>query len=257
MALFAAGGGIGDQLAGEIEREGLAYRRTDVAGATRMSVHVGEQRSGALYRFVMPGPELSMADGDSLLEGFSSLVTPDTLAVASGSLPAGLGEDFWARLADRANRAGCRLLLDTSSGIAAALSRGVFLLRQNQDEAINLSGKDMEWPQETADWAASLVRRGGCEIAVITHGAEGAIMVTGNARLHLAPPKVKAVSAVGAGDSFMGAFCFELARGGTPPEALRLAVAAAAAALLTPGTELARKEDIERLLADCPAPQPL
>jgi len=257
MALFAAGGGIGNQLVAVIEREGLAYRRIDIGGETRMSVHVDEELTGALYRFVMPGPQLSAAEGQSLLDRFSSEATPDALAVASGSLPPGLDEEFWARLAETAARVGCRVLLDTSSGIAAALEEGVFLLRQDHDEAARLSGKEMSWPTETADWASGLVERGAAEIVIITHGAEGALMVTADERIALTPPKVKAVSAVGAGDSFMGALCFGLARNGEPADALRLAVTAAAAALLTPGTELCRKQDVERLLKDCPAPEAL
>ncbi len=257
MALFAAGGGIGNQLVAVIEREGLAYRRIDIASETRMSIHVDEVRTGALYRFVMPGPEVSATEGKSLLDRFSSEVTPDALTVASGSLPPGLDEGFWARLGEEAGRAGSRLLLDTSNGIAAALDKGVFLLRQDHDEVMRLRGKDMDWPKETADWASRLVARGAAEIVIITHGAEGALMVTANERIALMPPKVDGISAVGAGDSFMGALCFELARGGTPAHALRLAVTAAAAALLTPGTELCRKADVERLLDVCPAPRPV
>ena len=257
MALFAAGGGVGDQLVRVIEREGLAYRRIDIAGETRMSIHVDEVLTGALYRFVMPGPRLSATEGKSLLDRFSSEVTPDALTVASGSLPPGLDEGFWARLAQEAGRAGSRLLLDTSNGIAAALDTGVFVLRQDHDEVMRLRGKDMDWPQETADWASGLVGRGAAEIVIITRGAEGALMVTASERIALVPPKVDGISAVGAGDSFVGALCFELARGGTPAHALRLAVTAAAAALLTPGTELCRKADVERLLDVCPAPRPV
>jgi 6-phosphofructokinase 2 len=134
VALFAAGGDVGDQLVAVIGREGLAYQRIDIAGETRMSIHVDEERTGALYRFVMPGPALSAAEGRSLLDRFSSQATPGALAVASGSLPPGLDDGFWARLADEAERAGCHLLLDTSSGIAAALDKGVFLLRQDHEK---------------------------------------------------------------------------------------------------------------------------
>lgn len=255
LALFTVGSGIGHQLAAEVEREGIAYDSIVIANETRMSVHVDEERSGDLYRFVMPGPVVSATEGRRLLDRFAAETTPDVLAVASGSLPPGLDQVFWADLVDEAARAGCRILLDTSNGIAAALDKGVFLLRQDHDEATRLSGKDMDWPGETADWASGLVARGAAEIVIVTHGGDGALMVTASERLALAPPQVEALSAVGAGDSFMGALCVELARDGQPADALRLAVTAATAALLTPGTELCSKEDIERLLELCPAPE--
>jgi 6-phosphofructokinase 2 len=62
--------------------------------------------------------------------------------------------------------------------------------------------------------------------------------------------RVQLVSAVGAGDSFLGAMVWALASGHGPKEALRHGVAAGSAALLTPATDLCHKEDVERLLSD-------
>jgi 6-phosphofructokinase 2 len=54
-------------------------------------------------------------------------------------------------------------------------------------------------------------------------------------------------SAIGAGDSFMGGMCAGLVRGQSVSEAGTLGMAAAAATLLTPGTELCHPQDVERL----------
>lgn len=59
---------------------------------------------------------------------------------------------------------------------------------------------------------------------------------------------VETRSAVGAGDSFLGAMVFGLAKGMVVDEAFRLGIAAGAAAVLTPGTGLCDPEDVERLL---------
>ena len=56
-------------------------------------------------------------------------------------------------------------------------------------------------------------------------------------------------SAVGAGDSMVGAIVLRLARGSELREAVRFGMAAGAAAMMTPGTELCRREDVERLYA--------
>jgi 6-phosphofructokinase 2 len=68
--------------------------------------------------------------------------------------------------------------------------------------------------------------------------------------LRLRGPKVKAVSAVGAGDSFVAAMTFALARRQSVEDAFMLGMAAGAAAVLTHGTQLCRREDIERLHAE-------
>jgi 6-phosphofructokinase 2 len=57
----------------------------------------------------------------------------------------------------------------------------------------------------------------------------------------------KTRSAVGAGDSFVGALVLQLADDRPPEEAYRYALAAGAAALMTPATELCRPRDVEHL----------
>jgi 6-phosphofructokinase 2 len=54
-------------------------------------------------------------------------------------------------------------------------------------------------------------------------------------------------SKVGAGDSMVGGIAFALARKDPLDEAVRFGVAAGAAAVMTPGTELCRKVDTQRL----------
>ena len=62
--------------------------------------------------------------------------------------------------------------------------------------------------------------------------------------------RVEVVSAVGAGDSFLGGMVAALAEGERLEHAFKLAVAAGVAAVMSPGTELCREEDVRRLLGD-------
>jgi 6-phosphofructokinase 2 len=248
IALFTAGGGIGDEVAGLLEQEGVPSERQHIAGETRQSLHVLDEESGELFRFVMPGPNLTEAECQALLGRLRKLATGGGMIVGSGSLPPGLGDDFWARAAKIAKEAGCRFLLDSSHGVMSAMEGGLFLVRQNLRELRALTGKVMSWPDEVAEWSREQIGRGACEIVVVTRGADGALLVTADERVHLAPPKVETKSAVGAGDSFMAGLCLGLSRGETPRHALRLAVVTAAATMITPGTELCRKEDVDRLL---------
>jgi 6-phosphofructokinase 2 len=61
---------------------------------------------------------------------------------------------------------------------------------------------------------------------------------------------VKAASAVGAGDSFVAGMVHAFGKGLSAAEAFRFGMAAGAAAVLTPGTGLARADDINRLYRD-------
>jgi len=249
LALFTAGGAVGDELTAMLGAEGIPAELQHIAGQTRESLHVLDEASGELFRFVMPGPALTEAEGNAFLGRLEQLARPGGLIVGSGSLPPGLGEAFWSRASALVKRLGCQFLLDSAHGVSETLESGLYLLRQNLDEMCNVAGAKLSWPDEAATWSREQIGRGACEVVVITSGAEGALLVTKDDRVRLAPPKVETKSAVGAGDSFMGGLCLGLANGQAPRDALRLAVATAAATMITPATELCRKEDVDRVLA--------
>jgi len=74
-------------------------------------------------------------------------------------------------------------------------------------------------------------------------------LVTAGEALRAAPLQIEVASAVGAGDSFLGGLMAALAAGQSTKEAFRMAVAAGSAAVMSPGTELCREDDVRRLLA--------
>ncbi len=84
----------------------------------------------------------------------------------------------------------------------------------------------------------------------LTLGEDGALLVTADGAWRAAPLRVEVVSAVGAGDSFLGGMVAALAEGERIEHAFKLAVAAGVAAVMSPGTELCREEDVRRLLGD-------
>ena len=89
----------------------------------------------------------------------------------------------------------------------------------------------------------------------VSLGADGALLATEAGCLRLRAPRVKPRSAVGAGDSFVGAMTLGLAQGRTPEDAFALAVATGTATVLTMGTELCRREDVLRIYRQIKAEQ--
>jgi len=72
-------------------------------------------------------------------------------------------------------------------------------------------------------------------------------MVSREGHEHIQPPTVPIISKVGAGDSTVAGIVLSLARGNALRDAVRFGVAVGAAAVMTPGTELCRREDAERI----------
>jgi 6-phosphofructokinase 2 len=252
IALYAIGGLTGGRLRALIDQEGFAHRPIAVAGETRQSFTAHERDTGRQYRFVLPGPELSANEWQGLLDTAIELAEKADLVVASGSLSPGVPDDFYAQLADALDALGVRLILDSSGpGLATTLTRAhVHLVKPNINEIAELAGDELGWPDGQADWASGLVAKGRSDIVLVTHGADGALVVTGDRRVRIKPPAMQVQSAVGAGDSFTGGLCAGLLRGQSVIEASALGMAAAAATMLTPGTELCHPQDVERLRAE-------
>ena len=140
------------------------------------------------------------------------------------------------------------MIVDTSGpALGAALEEGVFLIKPNLRELRQMTGETLDDQAARIAAARRLVEAGRTEVVALSLGHDGALFVTAEATWRAPALEVKLVSAVGAGDSFLGGLTWSLASGHDLQEAFRYALAAGSAALLTPGTELSRAEDIHRL----------
>ncbi|HUH04652.1 MAG TPA: PfkB family carbohydrate kinase, partial [Kofleriaceae bacterium] len=133
LAVYCAGGLTGEAFNRMVDASGLDRRVIRIDGLTRVSHTVFERKSGQEYRFVPEGPPLSAEEWQAALAALDPLEA-DYL-VASGSLPQGVPEDFYAQVAKAARSRGVRLVLDTSGeALRAALAAGVHLIKPSRGE---------------------------------------------------------------------------------------------------------------------------
>jgi 6-phosphofructokinase 2 len=249
-ALYPAGGVLGRLLRTLLDAEGVAGIAFEIASETRESFTVLERSSGREFRFALAGPQLAPAEWQAALERIRDLGEAPAYLVASGSLPPGVPDDFYARLARFARERGSRMVLDTSGpALAAALEEGVYLFKPNLRELRELTGQPLEDQSAWSEAAAELVSSGKAEVVALSLGHRGALLAAQGLRLRAAAIPVRIASTVGAGDSFLAAMVWRLAAGAGLEEAFRYAVAGGTAALLAPGTSLAHKDDTERLVS--------
>jgi 6-phosphofructokinase 2 len=239
---------MGDLMKDLLDKEGIDQRPVEIEGWTRLNTVVLERASGKQYRFGKPGSELNENELKACIEEVGSVCCHCAYLVASGSLPPGSPADFYARVARIAEKKGTRLVLDTSgSGLRLAAEAGVFMLKPNLRELGHLAGRNLEKRSEQIDAAREIIRRGSTRAVVISMGDLGALLVTKESQIEVEAPKVRVKSRVGAGDSMVAGITLALSRGADFGQALRLGVASGTAAVMTPGTELCRREDVERL----------
>lgn len=250
LALFPVGGTLGRLLQQRLDEESVPAVTLEIAGETRESFTVLERASGREYRFVLPGPRLAPEEWQACLDRVESLADAYGWVVASGSLPGGVPDDFYARLAHQVRRRGGRFVLDAAgAALAAALDEGVDLVKPNLREFRELTGEALDDDEARVRAAEGLVRAGKAGIVALSLGSSGALLVADGESVRAPGLDVEIAGTVGAGDSFLAATVWSLARGGSLDDAVRHGVAAGAAALLKPGTSLAQPDDIARLAA--------
>lgn len=244
---YLSGGATGVALDGLLDLHQLVRQPVKIAGQTRVSTTVHERSTGQEFRFVPAGPQIAESEWRECLSLLSH--AKHDYLVASGSLPRGVPDDFYARVAAIAKCNGMRFVLDTSGpALAAGLAGGdVFLAKPSLEEFRALVGKDLAGEDAIAQAAMAVVERGEAEYLAVTMGSQGAVLASRAGPLALPAIMVEPSSAVGAGDSFLAAKVHALALGKPPEEAFRFGIAAGAAAVLTSGTDLCRAEDVQQL----------
>lgn len=248
LAVYAAGGSSGDEIQNLLAREGLRQRPVRVAAPTRESFNIFEDSTGQQYRFVLPGEPLSRAEGERCIAEALAVAAPGDYLVASGSLPPGLPAGFYAEAFGAAK--GVRTVIDAQGeALRLVLDHGVGIVKASAREMGEYLGTA---PQDVRDWRdalAALVRSGKAGVAVVTLGEQGSVLAGEGRAWRAEVPPVKSSTTVGAGDSFLGGLLVKLSEGAALDAALRFAAAAGTAALLTTGTGLCQRADVDRLLS--------
>jgi 6-phosphofructokinase 2 len=247
-AVFLAGGEMGAFLGRLLREEAIPQRPIAIEGQTRVALMVHDEATGLEYRFLPEGPEVTTGDIARCAEAIAA--TAGGIVVASGSLPRGAPKDSYARLARAAAKNALPFVLDTSGeALGAALDQGgLMLVKPSRSELEAYAGTSLD-EEGIAAAARALVDKGKVQMVAVTLGAEGAMLVSAEGVLRRAALDVPVLSAVGAGDSFLGAMVWAMTQGWSIDSAFHLGMAAGAAATSNPGTTLCRKEDVMRLFA--------
>ncbi|HYB41634.1 MAG TPA: 1-phosphofructokinase family hexose kinase [Candidatus Methylomirabilis sp.] len=251
LALFPGGGPAGALLRELLTAEGVRHRCFAVRGWTRENLNITERVTGRQFRFVMPGPTLAEPEWQAILLSLGALDPRPRFLVASGSLPPGVPADFYAQLARVLHERGVALVLDASGeSLWQTAAEGVYLLKPSMREFEELTGEHGCDESRLPALGARLIAEGRCQVLVLSLGARGVLWMSATERGRLAAPAVPVKSSVGAGDSLVAGIVWSLSCGRALADAVRFGVAAGAASVMNPGTELCRAEDVERLYAE-------
>ena len=249
VAFYPVGGYTGQRLNQLLIHEQISTLPVPVQGETRECFTVHENSSGGEFRFVTPGPSLSVSEWQSCLDQLMAIDPWPAFIVASGSLPPGVPIDFYARLSQAARQRGARLILDSSGpALNHGLSSGVFLVKPSLRELSEWFGQSLTTQEQWHAAAEELVKQGHAEVVVVSLGEQGALMVSHQGAVFAPALAVEVISTVAAGDTLVGGMVHALTRKMNLRDAFALGLACASAALLSHGHSLFEKTDLDRLL---------
>lgn len=248
-AWLLSGGPAGEKLCDLLEEEGVEYWNIQTKSWTRENLMVMEDKTGDQFRFGMPGPHIEEPEWRKVLEQLEQLEKVPEYVVASGSLAPGVPDDFYLQIAKIAQDRHFKLIVDTSGeALMKAAGEGLYLIKPNLGELAKLAGKEQISAFEQEEFAMQVLDEGKCKVLVVSLGPRGAMLASKETGIHyVVPPTVQQQSTVGAGDSMVAGMVMSLLQGCPLEEVVRYGVAAGTAATMTPGSELCRKEDTEKI----------
>lgn len=249
LCVFTSGGSTGELLEELVANEGIETSVLKTKNWTRENFIAFENATKAQYRFGFPGNEFSDEEKDSILSTISELKT--SYLVISGSLNEGLEPNFYQKIIEIAKKSNTKVIVDTSGeALEKVVETGVYLIKPNIGELAKLIGVErLELPQ-VEHAAKDLIAKGSAEIVVVSLGADGAILVTKDETHLVKAPKVEKKSTVGAGDSMVGGMVWALSQNKSLKEVIQLGVCCGTAATMNEGTQLFKREDVERLFME-------
>lgn len=247
-AVLTSGGYSGAHIRALLTADGVHVHAVTITDPTRESMTVTEQWTNHQYRFVLPGPVLRPPEELRCLRAVDRHLPDGGYLVVSGSMPPGCSDAFFPRIAAIAEKHRSRIIVDTS-GPSLHHVKGAYLLKPSIRELRDhVCAALADRPSQVAA-ARDLIAAQTCQIVVISLGRGGALLVTADSATDFDAVSVPPGTGVGAGDNMVAAITYALGDGWDLTEAVRLGTVAGAATLLTPGTQPARRADVDRLYA--------
>ncbi|GHG16782.1 1-phosphofructokinase [Streptomyces albogriseolus] len=257
VAVLPLGGAPGALVAALLDAQGIEVAPVPVTGATRSNIALAEA-DGVLTKINAPGPDLTPAEQENLLDTVRRHSAGADWIVCCGSLPRGLGPSWYAELVARVHAAGLRIALDTSGpALLAALREHPDVVKPNAEELAEAVGRPLATVGDALK-AAEDLRETGARAVLASLGAAGQLLVDDDGAWYGTAPVDAVRSNVGAGDASLAGF---LVAGGRGPEALASAVAHGAAAVRLPGSVMPSPDDLDpaavTVTAGIPVDRPL
>lgn len=197
-------------------------------GITRINIKIKADEETEINS---QGTVAKESDFEILAERLKKLKSHDTLII-SGSVPACLPQDIYARLLKVVKNKGLRIIVDATGDLLLnTLKYNPFLVKPNLDELKGIFGDEI-----SAEEGALRLHKLGARNVIVSLGGEGAILLAEDGNIYKAGVCTgEILNTVGSGDSMVAGFLAGYLKTKDYQYALDLGSAAGSATALSPG----------------------
>lgn len=235
----------GDPYRALLGESGVPHRAVAVGGHARANLTIADA-DGMTTKINLAGPALTGAEVEALRTEVVRAAEGASWLVLAGSTPPGAPATLYRDLAfavrERWGSAAPRIAVDASGdALRHVVAAGAAdLIKPNAEELAEVRGEDAAGD---ADPVAVAVARARAIVpalvpaALVTLGADGALLVTADEVWRARAPRIRVASTVGAGDSSLAGYLIAEVAGASAADRLARSVAYGAAAATLPGTK--------------------
>jgi 6-phosphofructokinase 2 len=248
LAILTAGGDTGCRLQEHLSHSGFRTAVVPIANEIRTNLTITD-RHGLTVNLNEAGPHVSKAEVRQMEQVIGKNLENAEWLIIAGSVPPGVPPDFYAKLVGLAKRKKVKTLLDADGdALREGIEAGPTVVSPNQQEAERLLNRALLTRSHFLD-AAGRIRSMGPEAVVLKLGSRGAVGAFPGRMIEALPPRIEAVSPIGAGDALDAAFAWALTRKLSYEEALRWGVATGTASSRLAGIRFASLDQTEEIYA--------
>lgn len=239
----------GLKLKGFLEKLGSSYNLVDVEGQLRINVKIFDSESSIMSEFNDRGYPVKKESVEEFINILKETLKETSILVVGGSVPPGVEGIIYRKIIEEANKMSVKTVLDASGEL---LREGIkarpYLIKPNESELEKTYGEKINSSEDVIRISRKIIDE-GIKYVCVSRGSKGAILVSKDEVYIANPIKIDVKGVQGAGDSMVAGFCYAIENNLGTQEILRYGVACATGSLIYSGTQLTKKEDMEKFLS--------
>jgi tagatose 6-phosphate kinase len=247
LALGFIGGFSGDFIVNELNKLKINSDFIKINDETRTCLNIIDKNNNSI-EVLENGPQITETEKNSFLVNYEKKIDEFNVITISGSLPAGVENDFYKKIIQTAKKKNKIVILDTSGpALVNGLKAGPDIIKPNLSELESI----FDFPIKTQkDYflAAEKLQAMGAQNIALSVGAEGMYYFAKNKKYKVKVPEIKVENVTGSGDSVVAGLAVAIHQQMSIEDMLKFANACGVANAIEKKTAYLRKNKLNKYL---------